>query len=87
MKNIFEARDEILKIVDSKQGCKATELVAAFAILHPDYEGDVLNDIEGLINEKKLIEVEYILPNMDYRVKSMLFPAKTRVIRVRGRHG
>lgn len=35
--------------------------------------------VELLIAENKIIELEYIQPNMPYRVKSILFPAGTEI--------
>ena len=35
--------------------------------------------IENLVASGRLIEVEYVLPGMDYRAKSLLFPADAEV--------
>jgi hypothetical protein len=35
--------------------------------------------ISQLVTEGRLIDLEYVLPHMNYRVKSMLFPAGTEI--------
>lgn len=80
-------RDEAKLIIDltvaELQGCKSLELIAKLGMNHPDifnsaYEIDDL--ICELVKEKKLYEVEYILPNMKYRVKSFLLPGGTELL-------
>ena len=40
---------------------------------------DVIELLDELIGEGRLVEVEYVLPAMSYRVKSLLFPAGTEI--------
>lgn len=40
---------------------------------------DFLKNLEELVNSKELVEVEYILPTMDYRIKSLFFPKGTKI--------
>ena len=68
----------IIDAVTAMQGCKATELCVIGNIVMD--VGDELPDlITELINEGKLIEIEYVLPEMDYRIKSFLLPGKSKV--------
>ena len=70
-------KDRIVEIVTEKQGLKATELAAIPEIAtHPEFSPDLVLD---LIREKRLVEVEYILPQLSFRIKSFLLPASTRV--------
>jgi hypothetical protein len=73
-----EIRRAILERVAS--GCKATELVTDLAVA---FKGDVdflqLSDIlDKLIASNEIIEIEYILPDMDYRIKSFYLPKGTK---------
>lgn len=66
----------ICMCVTALQGCKATKLIAS---LEPsillEFEGDEITSyIEELVNEGRLIEISYTLPNMEYREKSFLLP-------------
>lgn len=46
----------------------------------PAYEdvGDITRYLMKLVNEGKIVELEYELPHMDYRIKSMYFLAGTK---------
>jgi hypothetical protein len=80
--NRDEAKEQITKVVEMVQGCKATELVA-----HPEIvpiivefdSGEYFDMIEELVSEGNLVEIEYVLPNMNFKVKSFLLPKGTTV--------
>lgn len=55
-----------------------TELVVCPELIREGF--DLIQLIDELINEKKIIEVEYVLPTMDYRVKSFLLPFGTNIM-------
>jgi hypothetical protein len=75
-----EAKGIIVYMVASKQGCKATELVADKEVLPVIPAGfDIPKLIQELVWEQKLVEVEYSLPDMEWRCKSFLLPGKTEV--------
>jgi hypothetical protein len=42
-------------------------------------EIDFANLLEEMVKQKRLIEVEYVLPDMDYRIKSLYFPVGTEI--------
>jgi len=72
----------LISIVNEHQGLKLTELVmhATVAISKLGYrEPDLVKVLNGLISEAKLLEIEYVLPDMDYRIKSFILPAGTKV--------
>jgi hypothetical protein len=70
----------IVDYVNSKQGCKAMELVEIICMVDvQDSTMDLSDAIKELVNEGKLVEVEYCLESMDYRVKSFLLPAGTTI--------
>jgi len=80
-----EAKNLIVEIVKAVQGCKATELPVHAATLHPEFVQDgerfrqIPELIDELIDEEKLVEVAYSLPDMKYRSKSFLLPAGTEI--------
>lgn len=75
-----EVTDAIKELVEN--GIKATELVAQLASqfktrLPPST--DVLGLLDKMVHDGEIVEVEYILPHLDFRIKSMYFPAGTSV--------
>lgn len=72
-----EAKDRIMVKVISLQGCKATQLSVEEDLLEVwQYSSGLIDE---LVQEGKLIEVTYSLPQMPYRLKSFLLPAGTSV--------
>lgn len=73
-------REIILSVVNSKQGVKAVTLVldvlsnTGFTISNTEYE----LELNKLVQEGEIIELEYILPEMNYRIKSIYFPKETK---------
>lgn len=76
-----EAKNIIIGMINEKQGCKATELAADLVLMNFENHKP-LSLLNELVQEKRIIEIEYILPQMDYRVKSFYLPigAKVRVL-------
>jgi len=73
-------KDTILQIVNEKQGIKAVELVLkVMDIVNPArFNLEEYNEgLTQLIHNREIIELEYILPNMENRVKSIYFPKGT----------
>jgi len=72
-----EAKTALVEKVAFYQGIKAVQLVAD---LTPDLiDFDIPLLLEELVSENKLIEIEYALPNMNWRLKSFYFPAGTAI--------
>ena len=73
-----EAKKAIIQVIADSQGCKSAELVAKLANNCSDaLEFEIPALLEELFNEKKIEEMEYILPNIPHRIKSLFFPAGT----------
>lgn len=78
-----EVKDVLVRRVTEKQGCKATELVADMQVQEAAFSGlehdvhDLSGLIEDLVIEHRLIEIEYVLPQIGYRLKSFLLPIDT----------
>lgn len=80
--NLKEVKDFIVHIVEARQGIKGVDLGAKLAgeFFHYNLEGNVIIGIlEMLVIEGRILEIEYVLPKMDYRVKSFYLPAGTIV--------
>lgn len=66
-------------------GIKATELFGLFEIVGR-YDFDSINvALEELLSEGKIIELEYVLPQLNHRIKSFYLPAKIE-IKIRGEY-
>jgi hypothetical protein len=68
------------------QGCKAVNLACQEEIIELDFlsSGNSLPEmVEELIEEGRLVEVEYTLPQLSFRLKSFLLPPGTQVTQVR----
>jgi len=70
-----EIESKITDIINSKQGMKATELAVEMFV----YGEDWLDVIDDMVKEGKIVEVEYTLPTLSYRIKSFYLPAGTVV--------
>lgn len=74
-------KELIVQKINDHQGIKATELVVNIISEFGEIESnDYDNALAELINDKEIIEVEYTLPSMDYRVKSLYFPKETVIV-------
>lgn len=78
-----DMKADIAATVLECQGCKATELVVKLPEWTRkgmyDSPFDFVELIEEMVDEGTLVEVEYVLPNMQYRIKSFLLPAGTSI--------
>ena len=75
-------RDTILTSVNSHQGIKGVELVlnvmgCVGPVMFDDREYTL--ELSRLLDEGEIIEVEYSLPQMSYRIKSLYFPKGTQL--------
>lgn len=82
--NIETIKDTIVNVVTRIQGCKAVHLACETEIIKLDLGDRNLPDlVEELIEEGRLVEVEYILPNLSFRLKGFLLPPGTSIPRIR----
>lgn len=77
-------KETISQIVNRSTGMKAIPLITevnqranaeGFQFTHDYYNAQ----IESLVKEKEIVEVEYVLAMVDYRIKSIYFPKGTTV--------
>ena len=73
-------KEVLVAIVNSHQGIKGTSLGVEF-VLATHKEGteipddfDVVQVLEELVTAGELVEIEYAVPEMEYRVKSFYLP-------------
>lgn len=77
---IKQAKTDIVTIVNDEPGITAVRLLLKLKEYNKDYielNFPVLIDV--LVKEQKLVEVEYTLPTMSYRAKSLFFPSGTTI--------
>lgn len=75
-------KDLIIQFIESSSGLKEVELVMKLMTKISPSKFNVnefYKIVGGMILANEIVRVEYILPNMDYRVKSMYFPKGTKV--------
>lgn len=73
-----DAKNIIVGIISSSQGCKATDLAVELAMMEFG-ENDPLELLNELVKENRIIEIEYVLPQMGFRVKSFYLPVGTEI--------
>lgn len=74
-------REELLHLINTNTGINGVNLVLrVMGKLGPtSFEHETFQEIiEELVKEGEVTELEYILPQMDYRMKSMYFPKGTK---------
>lgn len=81
-----ELIDKVVEIVNSKQGVKCPDLAIALILElrkkskdQAQIGWDARRAIEAAVEQGKIFEIEYCLPNMPDRVKSFYLPAKTEI--------
>lgn len=75
-------RELVRNIVEESTGIKAVELATAVVWAIEEKERkqnyDIWKDaLDPLIEAGEIVELEYVLPTMDYRIKSIFFPKGT----------
>ena len=72
--------EAIINVVESFPGIKSTELIVKLGDMIVDYSIDQISDVlNELTTSKDIVEVEYVLPTMPYRIKSLYFPKGTQI--------
>jgi len=75
-------RDIILKAINDSQGIKNVELsLKVLSIILPlEFNTDEFHEeLSYLVEEGEILEIEYTLPSMDYRIKSFYLPKGTSI--------
>jgi len=73
---------EILKgEINKSNGLKMAELIVLMPreVITKSCVDDIYLAIEQLVKEKEIIEIEFTLPNMSYKIKSFLLPKDTEL--------
>ena len=81
--NKEQYKEIVRKIIDDSTGIKAVELATQVVLevhdkCHERQEFDIWNDaLDPLIEAGEICELEYSLPAMNWRLKSIFFPKGT----------
>ena len=75
-----EIQAAILHVINDCGPLKGTELITKIMteILFEDFSEYVVA-LSELISRREVLELEYVLPHMSYRTKSMYFPKHTHI--------
>jgi hypothetical protein len=79
----MDLKDIILELVNKGQGIKGPELateVCIRCIEGNDIIGDYRPLLEQLVKDCEIVEIEYVLPSMTDRTKSIFFPKGTEIL-------
>lgn len=80
-----DIRGITLRLVNESTGIKAVELlvqVVRFCVNNKIRQPESLEFahlLEDMVFTKEIVEVEYIIPSVDYKVKSIFFPKGTQI--------
>ncbi len=77
---MIQLKEIILRKVNNSTGIKAVELtLAVMSEINPlIFEAKTyISELDELVKNGEILELEYTLPNMDYRIKSIYFPKGT----------
>ncbi len=80
-KKMTDYKQLILDRINGSTGVKAVDLVVS--IMSKEVNPQVFkleeydNALRELVDSGQIIEMEYVLPHMDYRTKSIYFPKRT----------
>lgn len=73
-------RQTIVEIVQRKPGINGVNLVLdTMTAVNPVRfaEGTYQDTLQSLLDTGEIVEIEYVIPDMSYRVKSLYFPKGT----------
>jgi len=75
-------KDIIINIVESSQGIKGVDLaLKVMSLVNPQKfdSGIFASELVSLVTSGEILEIEYILPEMNYRVKSFYLSKGTKI--------
>jgi hypothetical protein len=79
---MLEFQELLVRRITELQGCKATELVSDEEVVKALMVNDdisLLDALDAIVTTNRIVEIEYVLPELDFRVKSFYLPANTQV--------
>lgn len=78
---VVEVKDWVRKVVNESNGIKAIDLRSRM-IIEDEGQFPTIDEcdriIQELVDSGEIVELEFIVQQMDYRIKSMYFPKGTR---------
>ncbi len=76
-----DVKELLVRRISEKQGCKGAEVLALSeaAAVMSRHRCDIVELLEELVQEGRLVEVEYALPSMDYKPKKFYLPSGSRI--------
>lgn len=74
-----EAKTYLAELINLLQGIKSTELCAREDVVLPLINFEVPPLLEELVEERRITEIEFVLPQLSYRIKSFYLPKGSEV--------
>lgn len=74
-----EAKAALLDKIVGLQGIKVTQLASEPEIVMGLQGFDIPDLLDEMVQEGKIMEIEYVLPDMQWRCKSFYLPVGTKV--------
>ncbi|MGW8177520.1 MAG: hypothetical protein ACWGQW_01820 [bacterium] len=79
-----EVKQKLGDILRGRQGCKAVEFASDPKVIDALGDHSFHEVLEEMVEEGKIVEIEYTTPSIPYRLKSFFLPGGSEVHRVRG---
>lgn len=70
----------VLETIKENPGIKSTELAIKVAEKSKVNAGEFMEIIDALVSIGEIVEIEYTMPLMEYRIKSIYFPKESNVV-------
>ena len=70
----------VLETIKENPGIKSTELAIKVAEKSKVNAGEFMEIIDALVSIGEIVEIEYTMPLMKYRIKSIYFPKESNVV-------
>ena len=75
-----EIKSQIKTFINCSHGVKATDLILKLISNNPITDDlNYITCVEELVKSGDIIEIEFTVPQMDYRIKSFYLPVGTRI--------
>jgi hypothetical protein len=78
-----ELRKAIVDCINQNHGIKAVKLAMnVMSVINPQrfHAEDYHKEIDSLVADGEIIELEYMVPEIEYRIKSIYFPKGTKIV-------
>jgi hypothetical protein len=79
-----KVKDKLTSYLRGKQGVKGIELASDIEVIKALGDQSFHEVMEELVEERRVVEIEYTIPSIPYRLKSFFLPEGAVIHRIRG---